>query len=239
MLKGAVNFCLTVTIAIAHLSSGAQKKAGIAKSSAKFVHCDRFGNAKNLPLMVLLHGASGPSAFYSDQARFFAAHGFRVVLPHYLEAGHGPNATDENYETWVAVIRKVIDESESNDNQRPATVIVGYSLGASVALALGSQGQGPDAIAEQYGSLPDKFFRDMKGMPPLLILHGELDDIIPVDNALRLFRLCSVSDLKCDMYIYSTEGHGFSSKDQQDANERILQFFAPIVSVRSQPTVHR
>ncbi|HMH14155.1 MAG TPA: alpha/beta fold hydrolase [Edaphobacter sp.] len=200
------------------------------------VHCERFGSATNLPLLILLHGVSGPSSFYREQADFFARHGFRVVLPHYLEGGHGPNATDENYDAWVAAVREVMYESDSAKGGRPpATVIVGYSLGASVALALGSQGQGPDAIAEFYGSLPDKYFRDLKDMPPLLILHGELDKEIPVYNARQLSQLCSDAALKCDMHIYPTEAHGFTLENLKDADQRTLRFFSQIVARRSAP----
>ena len=141
--------------------------------SGKTVNVERFGTGTTLPLLILLHGVNGPSPFYREQAAFFAAHGYRVVLPHYMEAGHGQAATDENYEAWTAAVRRTMDDSRGVSPA--ATVVVGYSLGASVALALGSEGRGPDAIAEFYGSLPDSYFRDLKGMPPLLILHGDQD----------------------------------------------------------------
>jgi dienelactone hydrolase len=238
MFKYVGRIGLIVAIMSLLFSCAAQDRTARAiRNTAHLVHCDRFGSAGNLPLLVLLHGVGGPNTFYRDQAKFFAAHGFRVVLPHYLEAGHGPDATDENYEAWVAAIRNVIASCWllSGDSES-VTVIVGYSLGASVALALGSQGQGPDAIAELYGSLPDRYFRDLKGMPPLLVLHGSLDKEIPVENAFRLSQLCSDSALKCDMHIYPTDGHGFTPENQQDANQRILRFFTQIVSGRSAPS---
>jgi dipeptidyl aminopeptidase/acylaminoacyl peptidase len=92
-------------------------------------------------------------------------------------------------------------------------------------LAFGSEGNGPDGIAEFYGSLPDKYFRDLKGMPPLLILHGGQDQNIPVYNALQLSRLCVQAGFDCDMHIYSTEGHGFTPEALKDADQRVLQFF--------------
>jgi dienelactone hydrolase len=188
------------------------------------VAVEQFGTNATLPLMILLHGANGPSAFYREQASFFASHGYRVVLPHYLEAGKGQAATDGNYEAWTAAVRNTIDNFQQG--HRSPTVIVGFSLGASVALALGSEGNGPDGIAEFYGSLPDKYYRDLKGMPSLLILHGGQDNNIPVYNALQLSQLCEQAGLNCDMHIYSTEGHGFTSEALRDADQRVLQFFA-------------
>ena len=190
----------------------------------KAVAVEQFGTKAALPLMILLHGVSGPSAFYREQASFFASHGYHVVLPHYLEAGRGQAATDGNYEAWTAAVRNTIDNFQ--DGHRSPTVIVGFSLGASVALALGSEGDGPDGIAEFYGSLPDRYFRELKGMPPLLILHGGQDTNIPVYNALQLSQLCSQAEFKCDMHIYPNEGHGFAPEALRDADQRVLQFFA-------------
>jgi dienelactone hydrolase len=189
----------------------------------KVVPVEQFGTNATLPLMILLHGVNGPSAFYREQASFFAGHGYRVVLPHYLEAGKGQAATDGNSEAWTAAVRHTIDTFQAG--QRSPTVIVGFSLGASVALALGSEGNGPDGIAEFYGSLPDRYYRDLKGMPPLLILHGGQDQNIPVYNALQLSQLCVQAGLNCDMHIYSTEGHGFTPEALRDADQRVLQFF--------------
>lgn len=203
---------------------------GVAGSTIKDgypVHCEQFGGTTNLPILILLHGVSGPTDFYRSQARFFAKNGFRVLLPHYLEAGHGTAATDDNYDAWVRAVRAVLTEVDRPREGRPlATFIVGYSLGASVALALGSQTPKLDAIAEFYGSLPDKYFRDLRGMPPLLILHGELDKEIPVSNARQLSQLCADAALKCDIHIYPMDGHGFSPESMKDADQRILLFFS-------------
>jgi pimeloyl-ACP methyl ester carboxylesterase len=137
-------------------ASDAQVASGVS-GNVPTVRYEKFGRETNSHLLILLHGISGPSLFYRQQAEFFAAHGFRVVLPHYSEASHGSAVTDEHYEAWVAAVRNVMSESNARTEGRPVhTVIVGYSLGASIALALGSQGEGPDAIAELYGSLPDR-----------------------------------------------------------------------------------
>ena len=182
--------------------------------------------------LILLHGVSGPKPFYKDQAEFFARHGFRVLLPHYFEAGHGTAATDENYEAWVSAVREIMTEAQnSEDTEGSAIAIVGFSLGASVALALGSEGRGPDAIVEVSGSLPDRYFRDLKGMPPLLILHGKSDEAVSVKNALQLSRLCSDAELICETTIFPNEGHVFTGKTLQAANQQMLDFFSRRLSL--------
>jgi dienelactone hydrolase len=104
--------------------------------------------------------------------------------------------------------------------------VVGYSLGASVALAAGSRKLPVAAIAEWYGSLPDQFFRSLEGMPPLLILHGERDANIPVRNAQQLIRLCGIAHFSCAGHIYSDQIHGFDETTTVDADGRTLAFFA-------------
>jgi carboxymethylenebutenolidase len=103
---------------------------------------------------------------------------------------------------------------------------LGFSLGSSVALAAGSQNIAVDAIADWYGSLPDEFSYQMKGMPPLLILHGERDSNIPVLNAQQLVKLCEMKHLTCEHHFYADQEHGFGGKALEDADRRTLAFFA-------------
>jgi dipeptidyl aminopeptidase/acylaminoacyl peptidase len=95
-----------------------------------------------------------------------------------------------------------------------------------VALAAGSQVVPVDAIAEWYGSLPDEFFFRLKGMPPLLILHGARDGNIPIVNAKQLIQLCTMKGFACESHIYSDQEHGFVPPAYDDAVKRTLDFFA-------------
>lgn len=63
-------------------------------------------------------------------------------------------------------------------------------------------------------------------MPPLLILHGQQDSIIPIVNAQQLARLCEMEHYSCESHLYAGEGHGFSSASLKDADQRTLEFFA-------------
>ena len=189
------------------------------------------------PALILLHGVSGPALpLYQQQAQFFAEHGYTVLLPHYFEvsksdASKSPTPTGANYEAWANVVRDLAMESTHRE-----VVVLGFSLGASVALAAGSQLLPVKAIAEWYGSLPDEFFYHLKGMPPLLILHGEHDSNVPVINAQQLIRLCGMKQLTCDSYIYPDQEHGFKGDALIDADARTLAFFSRFVSSKGDPT---
>jgi carboxymethylenebutenolidase len=212
--------------------ASAGKSVVVRSAHGKFSY-ELLGRPSEKPVIVLLHGASGPGVpFYFDQSRYFAEQGFLVAVPHYFDATGSRDATDANYQAWVNVVGAVIEDLKAYfPGKTPRVFLVGYSLGASIALASGAEGLAVDGIAEWYGSLPDSFFYKMKGMPPLLILHGEDDQNIPVLNAQQLIRLCGMRQLACTSHLYPRAGHGFAGKDLEDADDRTLRFFAGLSGV--------
>ncbi|WP_157467270.1 dienelactone hydrolase family protein [Edaphobacter aggregans] len=220
----ALAFCYLLGSVVFVGAAGGQNTKSLRSTSGAKVAYEEFG-ASSAGCLIILHGASGPSVpLYRDQASFFGAHGFHVLMPHYFDATGSTSPTPGNYQRWAEVAADFVSECK----RQPATrkvFVVGYSLGSSVALAAGSQKVAVDAIAEWYGSLPDEFFYQMKGMPPLLILHGERDTNIPIMNAQQLVKLCEMKRLHCDHHFYSDQGHGFVGKALDDADQRTLSFF--------------
>ncbi len=213
-------------LCVAEVPALTQKVQHLQSASGVAVTYEEFGDAASPDCLVLLHGASGPAVLtYRDQARFFASHGYRVLMPHYFDATHSTAPKPQNYAAWAALVTDFAAECRREPATRKVFVI-GYSLGASVALAAGSQLPPVDAIAEWYGSLPDDFFYRFKGMPPLLILHGEQDTNIPLGNAEQLIKLCGLQHLRCEHHVYPGQGHGFTGEALGDAEERTLAFLA-------------
>lgn len=196
--------------------------------SGKTVAVDTYGEDSGRPVLILLHGASGPGApLYQHQARFFAEHGYAVMLVHYFDAGDGRSASSANYHAWAGAAAELVRQCRTApEGSRRKIALLGFSLGASVGLSAASQKIGVDAVAEWYGSLPDEFFYSLKGMPPLLILHGARDTNIPVINAQQLIRLCEMGRFHCANHIYADQGHGFLGEALKDADDRTLKFLA-------------
>jgi dienelactone hydrolase len=197
-------------------------------SGKKSVQYEVHGEESKGTILILLHGAGGPDVqFYRQQAELFAAKGYTVLVPHYFDASGSSMPNDQNYVTWVQVVSDLIHECEKSpkwSNRKIA--LLGFSLGASVALAAGSQQVSVGAIADWYGSLPDEFLNKLKGMPPLLILHGNRDEIIPIINGQQLVRLCGIAKFACESHFYADQGHGFNGKALEDADNRTLDFFS-------------
>jgi dienelactone hydrolase len=187
-----------------------------------------FGPATTGPIVIMLHGVGGPEVpLYRGLAQYLATKNYTVLFLHYFDATDTYRASDQNYVAWEKAVSDLVEECrKSHAWAKRRVALLGFSLGASVALAAGSQALPVDAVAEWYGSLPDEFFYTLKGMPPLLILHGQHDDNIPVSNAQQILQLCGMKKFTCESHIYFDQGHGFLPPAYDDAVKRTLDFFS-------------
>jgi dienelactone hydrolase len=196
--------------------------------AGKTISVESYGEDLNRPILILLHGSGGPDApMYRQQARFFADSGYNVLLMHFFDAASSRVPSSDNYRMWGAAVGELVRQCKGRAPGSHRKVgLLGFSLGASVALTVASQRADIDAVVDWYGSLPDESFYRLRGMPPLLILHGALDNNIPVINARQLIRLCEIERFTCDNHIYPDQGHGFQGKALEDADGRTLRFLA-------------
>jgi predicted esterase len=196
-------------------------------SHGKAVSCAVYDAHDAAATIIFLRGAS-PSdlAFARMEARFFAEHAFRVLLVDYLTVTPNLELTATNYRRWGQAVEDIAGDLHARPLPRARKIaLIGQGVGASVALLAGSRKLGVEAIAEWSGLLPNQFFSQVQSMPPLLILHGELDEQVPIVNARQLVRLCQLKDFTCEIQIYAGEGHVFSAHVMDSANQRALAFF--------------
>jgi dipeptidyl aminopeptidase/acylaminoacyl peptidase len=196
-------------------------------SHGKAISCAVYESHDAIATILLLRG-SGPEDLdlARSQAHFFAEHGFRVLLADYLSATPNSDPTPANYRRWAQLTDDIIAELRSHPVPRDRKIaLIGQSVGATVALLAGTRKGGVDAIAEWSGLLPNAFFSQVQNWPPLLIVHGERDEQVPIMNARQLVRLCELRDFTCEAGLYPDEGHVFSAKAMDAANQRTLTFF--------------
>jgi dipeptidyl aminopeptidase/acylaminoacyl peptidase len=196
-------------------------------SQGKDISCAVYGSREATATILFLRGASPSDLSLGRlEARFFADHGFRVLLPDYLSATPTAKPTVANYRRWAQVVEDIVADLRSRPLLRNKKIgLAGQSQGASVALIAATQRLAVEAIAEWSGLLPNEFFSQVQSMAPLLILHGELDEQVPIVNARQLVRLCQLRDFTCEIQIYAGEGHVFGPHVMDSANQRALAFF--------------
>jgi dienelactone hydrolase len=177
-------------------------------------------------VVIILHGADGLARrgpAYRSLGRDLAQHGYRVLLPHYFEstgtAGHALAAKPLDALGWLAAVEEVIHRA----GEMPVA-LVGFSLGAYLAIAVAGHDERVAAIVDCFGGLPDFAIGHFERMPPVLILHGEADPIVPVTEAHRLGQWLKNRGTEHEVHVYPGLGHGFVGGTEDDARARIFAF---------------
>jgi dienelactone hydrolase len=228
-----MRFRRTIAVALFWLATAALRAQTVSVEYATFmshgkaVSCAVYDAHDATATIIFLRGA-GPSdlAFARTEARFFTEHAFRVLLVDYLTVTPNLEPTATNYRRWAQAVEDIVVDLRGRPLPRARKIaLIGQGLGASVALLAGSHKVGVEAIAEWSGLLPNQFFSQVQNLPPLLILHGGQDKQVPIVNARQLVRLCELKDFTCEAGMYPDEGHLFSTKATESANQRILTFF--------------
>ena len=80
------------------------------------------------------------------------------------------------------------------------------------------------AVAELFGGFPKEIEPNAATLPPVLILHGEADTVVPVSEAHRMESICKRHNIPYEIKIYRGQGHGFTGLAQMDAMRRIVNF---------------
>jgi len=182
-----------------------------------------------VPAVIALHGAGGNVTGMEQYASTLAAQGFAVYLLHYFDRT-GTESADKptilrNFPLWMKTLWDAISFVETQpqvDGKRIA--LLGFSLGAYLSLANSAIDHRVKAVVEFFGGMPKEMNLFMRRLCPVLILHGEADPTVPVEEAYRLQKLLEKKGIPCEIKIYPGAGHGFESEIWRDAGLRSLQF---------------
>ncbi len=166
-----------------------------------------YGAAKpGNPTLLYFHGNSGSFAMRDDRIAQYMSKGYGVYMMTYRSYGGSTGTPTESNN--VADARLAYESLKKEGVEARDIIIYGESLGTGVAVQLASKvpagGVILDApytslveIAEEvYPYLPARWFMTDryetikyigKVKQPLLILHGEEDEIVPVEMGRKLF----------------------------------------------------
>lgn len=187
---------------------------------------------QSAPALLLLHGASGLykiDTYIPQLAGVLAEQGFATVLVRYFDATRTVYADDatiwKEFETWLATIGDAVTEVgqlPEVDGERIG--MVGYSLGAYLALALASRDRRVKAVVEFAGGMDATFAKGVQHLPPTLLVHGEADRRVPFDRATELQAVLARLGTQHETRFYPGEGHFFSPAAGLDALEAAVVF---------------
>jgi dienelactone hydrolase len=134
---------------------------------------------------------------------------------------------------WVAAAKSGVQFCRAQDNVDPDRVcLVGFSLGGFVAMSL--LATEPDlkvaATIECFGGLPRELYKEFKNTSPVLIFHGDRDDIVPLKEATDLKALLKEKKLHVEDKIFTGVGHMFLGDKGNLRIDRVLEAEAVCLS---------
>jgi carboxymethylenebutenolidase len=197
-----------------------------------------------LAVVVLLHGASGFAPFsrhYESYAEALVPHGFRICAVLYYSADDARIMADRDrsesgtlfqrrFMDWVSTIHGVVDRlSNLPTTERRAIGILGFSQGAYLAVAVAGTNRNVKALAEFYGGFPFSLESQITQLPATLIVHGESDTVIPVQEAHAMEAVARARATNYTIKLYPGAGHGFDVQADDpralDARRQAVDFF--------------
>jgi phospholipase/carboxylesterase len=126
----------------------------------------------------------------------------------------------DEYRRGVISARPALDaflDAELARHQLPPDrlVLVGFSQGAMMALHVGLRRPvAPAAILGFSGMLvqPEALKDEAKSKPPILLVHGERDDVIPVDALFAAMDGLSAAEIPVEWHLSPGLGHGIDGE---------------------------
>ena len=202
----------------------------------------RSGTARQLIVFLHGYGADGNDLINIGQAWQALLPDAAFVSPHAPEpCGMAPvgrqwfplTFRDPN-ERWVGVnaaapILNQFLDSELQRHKLPASALalVGFSQGTMMALHVGLRREAAPAAIVGYSGLlvlppnaePDVVAKDIKARPPVLLVHGDSDDLIPVQALTHATQGLAALGVPVEWHISQGVGHGIDGEGLRQGGE--------------------
>ena len=206
----------------------------------------RSGAARQL--VVFLHGYGADGNDLIDIGRAWQAKlpDTAFVSPHAPRpCGQAPTGREwfpltsrDPNERWNGVnaaapgLEKILDAELQRRKLPPsALALVGFSQGTMMSLHVGlRRAVAPAAIVGYSGMLvvpeniePDKFAAEIRSKPPVLLIHGDRDELIPVQAIFHASQGLAALGIPCEWHISPGVGHGIDQEGLRHGGEFIAR----------------
>ena len=209
----------------------------------------RSGRARQLVVFLHGYGADGNDQIEIGRAWQQLLPEAAFVSPHAPEpCGQAPvgrqwfalTFRDPN-ERWIGVrqARPVLErfiaaELRRLDLPASALALVGFSQGTMMALHVGLRSAAPPAAIVGYSGLlvvpPDgdlnAFATEISARPPVLLVHGQEDDLIPAQALFQAAQGLAALDVAVQWHLSAGIGHGIDQEGLRHGGEFLAHNFA-------------
>jgi len=206
-------------------------------------------------LIVFLHGygADGHDLIDIGRAWQNLLPDAAFVSPHAPErCGQAPMGRQwfaltfrDPHERWIGVnaaapgLERFLDaELARRQLPRSRLALVGFSQGTMMALHVGLRhASAPAAIVGYSGLLvmheadpdPDKLAADIRAKPPVLLVHGDRDDLIPPQALFQAAQDLAAVGIPVEWHLSQGIGHGIDQEGLRHGGEFLARRFGAIV----------
>lgn len=157
----------------------------------------------------------------------------------------------EKNERWVGVNRAgpildnfIDEELKRHDLPGSALALVGFSQGTMTALHVGLRRPEPPAAIVGYsglfvlpeGAKPETMAEEIKMRPPVLLVHGDRDDLIPPQALFLSAQYLAALDIPTEWHLAAGLGHGIDQEGLRHGGEFLARRFGLKVAKAGQAT---
>jgi carboxymethylenebutenolidase len=212
------------------------------QSGGKDIRLDCFlpdANGQRFPAVIGLHGSGGGHASMADPANLLAERGFAVYVLHYFDRTgtveiDGLQTIFRHFPVWMKTLWDAVSFVADQPQVDPERIgLLGFSLGAYLALSASAIDSRVQAVVEFFGGMPKEMKFFTRRLCPVLILHGEEDKTVPVEEAYHLQQILEKKQIAYEMQIYRGVGHGFTGEIWRDAGLRTSAFLEKHLASRN------
>ncbi len=144
-------------------------------------------------------------------------------------------------ERWVGankaapLLERFLDAELARHQLPPsALALVGFSQGTMMALHVGLRRAVPPAAIVGYSGLlvlppdgnPETLAADVKSRPPVLLVHGDQDELIPVQALFQGSQALAAMGVPVEWHLSAGVGHGIDQEGLRHGGEFLARCFA-------------